>query len=531
MSIVPPSPSRGATRSSRLRFSVRPPAYDDAEEHEEQEYLMDAPEDDGMDVEADRDHARNRRGTSGRMSVDPAPQLSPMDSNPNVQAEALLQQLAEMRRSSRHPNIQAGRPSSVQTPPVPTSLSTRPMRKRMAVRVPKASTPAEEALRLSTTGSLSLSEGPARLKGTKRAKEFELEKAKGGSVMQRPYVRKPSGYSRPKSDDEDEDEEQNAEDERKEDDLDEMKDSDDVATDKPFTFSMANAPTKVSGPMNIQFSPSATKIVRTGTSSTLRAQSAVTHRKHEPAVSTARKTESRGNQFAVPDDDDDDDEEEGDDVGMSDDGASGARSRQPSQSPQPVSIPAPVRSPSPRKKKDVDVTAVRKARGFLDAAGVNRPRASSPLAAAPLNASALSKTTPAQVKPPLTLASSSLTPKTNTPVPDFFAMPKKPTEASAPTAGKGMGAIGLGRPSAPTSTPAPSFSFTAPSPTSSPNANPDPVRSEATKPPTPFSFAAQPSTTPTKPPPFSFSPAPTSADAAKPAVPVSGSWTTFENCT
>lgn len=499
MSVVPPSPSRGAVRSSRLRYSIRP-MYDD--EEDQQEVLMDAPEeqDDGMEVspERERQGSRYRRGTSGRMSVDPV--TSPVDQN--SQAEMLLQQLAEMRRSSRHVNIQAGLPSSVQAPPTPNSLSTRQMRKRMAVRVPKASSAAEEALRLSTTGSLS--EGPARLRGTRRAKELEGEKGKG-SVMQRPYARKPSGYSRPKSEETDEgqDKEEVVASE-------EEPDKGDAATDKPFTFSMANAPTKISGPMNITFSPSATKIVRTGTGSNLRAQKAVTRRTHEPAAGASRKTEStRTNQFAIPDDDDDDedDDEMNDDI----DDFPASRNRQPSQSPQPVSIPAPVRSPSPRKKKDVDVTAVRKVRGFLDAAGVNRPRASSPLAAAPLNASALTKTAPMQSKPSLNLGSSSA----STPVPDFFAMPKKPAESAVPTAGKGMAGIGLGRPGA--STPAPSFAFTAPSPTSSPTVNT--VRAEPVKPTPAFSFESSASTTPAKPPPFVFSAPAAATNTAK--MPVS----------
>jgi hypothetical protein len=492
VSMIPASPSREVSRTSRLRYSSRPMGDD---EHEE--VLMgDAEEDEeGMDVEEER-YAR-RRGTSGaRMSVDVDKKRAPSEfMDQSIKAETLLEQLAEMRKASRHTNVQAGRPSSVQAAPVPASLSTRQLRKRMAVKVPKASTPAEELKLIS-----SLSVGPARLRGTRMAKEFETDKNKVGSVMQRPYARKASGSgkafeaesataSRKEPEEESEDE---SEDRMKTDEA-----------EKPFTFSMANAPTKVSGPMNIQFSPSATKIVRTGPS-TLRAQTTKTNRKHEPAAT--RKVDSRPNQFALPDDDDDE--------GMDDDDEKIELERQPSKSPQPVSIPPPVRSPSPRSKKDVDVTAVRKARGFLDAAGINRPRASSPLAGTPLNASTLVKPAAVREKPSLNLANSAA-PKAPAAVPDFFAMPKNPASVSA-SAGKGSPSIGLGRPGAAS---APSFAFTAPSPTSSPS-----LQSDRAKPSPAFSFDTPSRTTPTKPPPFVFSaPSPGSEPevSAKPAaVPV-----------
>ena len=492
--MIPASPTREVSRTSRLRYSSRPMGD---EEHEE--VLMgEVEEDEEEDMDVEEERFTRRRGTSGaRMSVDVDKKRAPSEStDQSIKAETLLEQLAEMRKASRHTNVQAGRPSSVQAAPVPASLSTRQLRKRMAVKVPKASTPAEELKLIS-----SLSGGPARLRGTRMANQFEMDKSKVGSVMQRPYARKASGsgkaFEAESASAPQKEQPQDSEDESE----DRMKTDE---AEKPFTFSMSNAPTKISGPMNIQFSPSATKIVRTGPS-TLRAQTTKTNRKHEPAAT--RKVESRPNQFALPDDDDDDE-------GMDDDDEKIELERQPSKSPQPVSIPPPVRSPSPRSKKDVDVTAVRKARGFLDAAGINRPRASSPLAGTPLNASTLAKPAAVREKPSLNLASSAAT-KAPAVVPDFFAMPKTAASTSTP-AGKGSSSIGLGRPGAAS---APSFAFTAPSPTSSPS-----LQSDRAKPSPTFSFDAPTSTTPNKPPPFVFAAPPAGSgpevSAKSAAVPV-----------
>ena len=491
--MIPASPSREVSRTSRSRYSSRLVGDD---EHEE--IMMGDAEEDEEDMGVEEERFERRRGTSGaRMSVDMDKKRAPSEfMDQSIKAETLLEQLAEMRKASRHANVQAGRPSSVQAAPVPASLSTRQLRKRMAVKVPKASTPAEELKLIS-----SLSGGPARLRGTRLVKEVETDKSKVRSVMQRPYARKASSSGKP-SEVEPLAAIQHEDEQASEDDSEDRMKTDEAA--KPFTFSMANAPTKVSGPMNIQFSPSATKIIRTGPS-TLRAQTTKTNRKHEPAAT--RKVDTRPNQFALPEDDDDDE-------GMDDDDEKIELERQPSKSPQPVSIPPPVRSPSPRSKKDVDVTAVRKARGFLDAAGINRPRASSPLAGTPLNAPTLVKPAVVREKPSLDLASSATT-KAPVAVPDFFAMPKNTAGVSA-LASKGSSPIGLGRPGA---APAPSFAFTAPSPTSSPS-----LQSERAKPSPAFSFDAPASTTPTKPPPFVFS-APSAGSnsevSAKPAaVPV-----------
>jgi hypothetical protein len=459
----------------------------ETEQDDEDEYLVDEEQ---MELDTPTE-AKGRRGRSAirggsRMSVDTERREQSVFPAPAVveqPAEALLNRLADMRRKSRHPNIQAGLPSSVQPTPIPESLSTRQARKRGGIRVPKAS-PAAELLRLrDSTVALPLS---ARL-GLDE-KQPEVEKAKT-SIMSKPYGNRPVNKGKGKEHD-------HAEQEKEDDQIHDNTNASDAGSDRPFVFSMSNAPTKVSAPLNIQFSPSATKIVRTGPS-TMKAQSAVTSRKHEPAAQ--RSSNARSNKFGIPEDDDMEDEE-----------LDEPEERQATLSPQPVAIPPPMPNPSQKKRKDVDVTAVRKARGFLDAAGINRPRASSPLAAAPLTAPPSKRASPPKS---LVLQPSSAPKSAPAQAPDFFAMPKKaPAAPVSPAPAKTLPGIGLGKPAAPsTPTSNPTFSFTAPSPSTS-------VVKDATP---AFSFGSNASATITKPAPFAFNApsAPTAGIAsATPAI-------------
>lgn len=497
MSVVPPSPARSLIRSSRIKH------HQPVDDQDEELLMQDDSrhETDYDQPERSRFTQKTRHSMTPRMSIDREEGTRP---TVNDQAQSILDQLSAMRRTSRHPNIQAGLSSSVQPPPVPMSLSNRQLRKRGGVKVPKASSKAEAfALKSLSTA------GDSRM-GSKRETGSGLGLGKpGASVMQKPYTRKPSDKMGIKPLD------SSSTNHTQEDAQREVEAQGSSTQDKPFTFSMSNVPTQVSTPLNIQFSPSATKIVRSGPS-TLRAQSAVTHRKHEVAPPRAGASQSRPNKFVVPDDDDMDEAED----------ASETPTREPSRSPQPVAIPPPIPSPSPRKKKDIDVTAVRKARGFLDAAGVNRPRASSPLAAAPMTRSVSRALSGSSPKPPVTeLGGSSTTPNTlpvdkattkpatttTSPltVPDFFAMPKSTSTSGTTT---------------PVAAPAsvPSFSFTNPSPTTSPSTN---KTSEPIK-PSGFSFSApsnEAKTPPaTKAPAFSFSAPSTTPSFEPPAKPSNG---------
>lgn len=318
--------------------------------------------------------------------------LIPAEEVHRNEAEKILVTLANMRAPP------AAGPSS---PALPTSFSSRALRRKVQV-------PAAVPRSLGTANLAPIL--PLKLKR-------EGDAIAGGSVtspMISPYARrKPKAAGSPEPD---------AQQEKK------AAASSSTKASSPTLPDPASFPeptqSKLSKPLPVQFSPSAKKVVSTGrATSTLRARSAYTARKHQGAASTPKAGGSRFSAKASDDDDDDEDDNEE------------PSSKTPKAAPPPSLPPAndifsqkPQHTEQPQPKVSAAPPTIR---GSLLSATQEtyRPRASSPLSRTALTAS------PDKVDSPPAPEASSKAPK----LPSFQFSASTSSSPAPPTAVKSQG--------------------------------------------------------------------------------------------
>lgn len=292
----------------------------------------------------------------------PMESLSEFEQEHKTEAERILEALSQMRASA---------PSTSQFS-MPTSYSSRSLRRKINVPVPAPR---------SAISSSSL--GPTLPLKLKRDGE-----PLGSSAMISPYARRRPANKIIKP----EETVKQVQDRRTE----------DLVKNLPDPASFPEPSSTLSKPLPVQFSPSARNIVSSGrATSTLRARSAYTARRHPTAASTSRS----GSKFSVrPEDADEEDEDEDEESNSDYAREAGSRAHSPVEQTPPPTITADdlfskkqgagtKSNPSPQKS----ASAGRQILGFLDVAGTSRPRASSPLKSAITASPDRNETQPASI--------------------------------------------------------------------------------------------------------------------------------------